>query len=163
MLAKNTDKRLVELCSWFKDQDKTLSIAESCTGGLLSSLVTRLPGVSQFFRGSVVSYHADLKVQLLDVPLSTLKVMGEVNTQVALLMARGARKKMKSDWAVAITGVAGPSGGTVEKPVGFVCFAIVGPGFEEVKEKRFDPKDREKIQLESAEFAIDFLWDSVHE
>lgn len=156
------DQKILRLKDWFTEHHKTLSFAESCTGGLLSASVTSHAGVSAFFLGAVVSYHGSVKESLLDVPAPTLKVLGEVSTTTARYMARGVKKRLKSDWAVAVTGVAGPSGGTPDKPVGFVCFAVAGPGFEEARSVQFNANERRKIQLESVHFALDFLWDSIN-
>ena len=77
-------------------------------------------------------------------------------------MAQGARKALECDWTVSVTGIAGPTGGTKAKPVGTVWFAVAGPGFERVKTQHFKQADRLEIQLESARFALQFLWDSIH-
>jgi len=141
----------------FESRHLTLSFAESCTGGLLSATLTAAPGVSKFFKGAVVSYAGQVKHEILGVPMSLLQVMGEVSTPVALAMARGAKQKLRTDWALAITGIAGPSGGSVEKPVGMVCFALVGPGFSESMVKYFEPKSREFIQHASVDTALNML------
>jgi nicotinamide-nucleotide amidase len=151
------------LKKWFTENGRTLAFAESCTGGLLSATIAAEPGVSAFFLGSVVSYHASVKEKILKVPSPLLKVLGEVSVPTAIAMARGVKAQLKSDWAVGITGVAGPSGGSADKPVGFVCFAVVGPGFEEGRSVLFNAKERTKIQLESVQFALNFLWDSIKE
>lgn len=149
-----TLKQLVERLQFLKH---TVAFAESCTGGLLSSWLTALPGVSSVYRGSVVSYHPDAKVQLLLVPRSALQSYGEVSLPVALAMAHGARNQLGSDWALSMTGIAGPSGGTTEKPVGTVCFGLVGPGVERSSVQRFGLLPRVEIQQKSALFALDFL------
>lgn len=169
-MATKLEKSLTRLQKWFEASGATLALAESCTGGLLSSELAARPGVSRFFRGAIISYHHELKEDLLGVPASLIQVMGEVSTPVACRMARGAKVNLKSDWAIAITGIAGPSGGSVEKPVGTVCFAVVGPGVENSVQvhfgtgfgSHFSASNRRRIQLESVEFAIDFLWDSIH-
>jgi PncC family amidohydrolase len=121
----------------FLSRGLTLSVAESCTGGLLSSAIASRPGVSKFYLGGVVSYHRSVKNEILGVPLSLIQVLGEVSEPVAREMASGVRAALKSDWAVAVTGVAGPSGGTVDKPVGMVCFSVVGPGGFSVVETKY--------------------------
>ena len=135
---------------------ETLSFAESCTGGLLSSQVTSLPGVSDVFMGSVVTYSNRMKREILHVPASLLNTMGAVSRPVALEMARGAKALTNTDWAVSITGIAGPTGGTDKKPVGTVCFAIVGPGFEWNSQESFSGS-RVQVQQSSAKFAIETL------
>lgn len=134
----------------------TLGFAESCTGGKLSAALAEIPGVSDVFVGSVVSYANSVKQDLLSVQESSLKKEGAVSQKVALEMAQGLRKKLKVDWAVAITGIAGPSGGSAEKPVGTVWLAIAGPTFEEARKKNFTG-DRVTIQKSSAEFAAQWL------
>jgi PncC family amidohydrolase len=158
-------ERLCRLRGW------SVATAESCTGGLLSSWITSQPGVSSFFKGSVVSYSRSVKENVLGVSSNLLAVHGEVSQPVARAMAKGAVAHLEVDWAVAITGVAGPSGGSQEKPVGFVCFAVVGPGFEESRFKHFTPAaesamgagstSREDIQRQSALFAFDLLLNAM--
>lgn len=136
----------------------TVGCAESCTGGLLASALTAHPGVSTFFQGGVISYSGAVKAEILRVPKSLMQVHGEVSLPVALSMARGAREALGCTWSVSITGVAGPSGGSAEKPVGFVCFAIAGPGFEKAVQQQFDDHGgRQDIQRQAALFAFDLL------
>lgn len=135
---------------------ETLALAESCTGGILSSFITNEPGVSEIFQGSVVSYSNQAKEDLLGVKKETLTTFGAVSLQTALEMALGARLKLHSDWSVAITGIAGPSGGTPEKPVGTVCFAVAGPQVV-VKDQQLFMGDRQQIREQSAEYALFLL------
>ena len=155
-------ERIGQLQAYFNDMGQTLALAESCTGGLISGMIAELPGVSSFFEGSVVSYSGAVKEGTLGVLKSTIQCHGEVSRPVALEMARGVRKQIGSDWSVSVTGIAGPTGGTPEKPVGTVCFAVVGPGFEKAVIQHFKSENRPEIQLESARFAIEFLWDSIN-
>lgn len=151
------DEKVAQLITKLKARGETLSCAESCTGGLLSSWITRASGVSSVYVGGVITYSGALKTHLLKVKSSSIKVLGEVSVPVAQQMARGARAEMKSDWSVSVTGVAGPTGGTPEKPVGFVCFAVVGPGVERAVSHRFSLEGRHEIQQAAALFALDFL------
>jgi nicotinamide-nucleotide amidase len=105
----------------------TLACAESCTGGYISHLITSIPGSSEYFLGGITAYSNSLKEQLLGVKPSSIEKFGAVSEQVALEMAEGIRNKTNSDFAVATTGVAGPGGGSEEKPVGTVWIAIAGP------------------------------------
>ena len=155
-VSKN-QKNLEQIHQWFLRSGQTLGFAESCTGGLLSALLTAQPGVSSYYRGTIVSYSSEAKVNLLGVPRSLLQVMGEVSLPVAKYMARGAKKALQCHWAVGITGIAGPSGGTPDKPVGTVCFAVCGPGFERVELQRIEGAKRSEIQLRSAEYALKLL------
>jgi PncC family amidohydrolase len=140
----------------------TVGTAESCTGGLLSAMITSQPAVSSFFRGGVISYDRQVKADILKVPHSLMDVTGEVSIPTAKAMARGARAVLKCDWAVSVTGIAGPTGGSPDKPVGTVCFATVGPGFESSAHKLFKSAAgvtdiRQDIQRQAALFAFDFL------
>jgi PncC family amidohydrolase len=146
-----------ELKRWFESHGKTLGFAESCTGGLLSSWLTSQAGVSSFFRGSIISYSGKIKEKVLGVPRHILQCLGEVNLPVALCMAKGARKVLEVDWALSITGVAGPTGGTKDKPLGFVCFALCGPGIDRVEQRYFDGKERMEVQFQSASYGLELL------
>lgn len=152
-----------------RKEGSTVSFAESCTGGKLSSLLTEQSGVSDVFMGSVVSYSNQAKKDLLDVSAESLASEGAVSETVAKQMARGVRKKLRTDWAVAITGIAGPTGATPQKPVGMVCFGVAGPGkdsskdesvFEDSVTRQFEG-DRVSIQKQSAEYAMEFLANSL--
>lgn len=161
-VKREIQERISQLHAQMTDMGQTLGLAESCTGGLISGMIAERPGVSSFFVGSVVSYSSAVKSSILGVKNSSIQCHGEVSVPVALEMARGAREKLKTHWAVSVTGIAGPTGGTDEKPVGTVCFAVVGPGFEESMIQHFKNESRSEIQLESARFAIEFLWDSIN-
>ena len=102
----------------------TVSCAESCTGGLLTSILTDVPGSSSYVMGSVVSYSNDVKMRLLHVSPDTLTAYGAVSEETARAMAEGVRTLIQTDIGVAVTGVAGPGGGTPEKPVGLVYIAV---------------------------------------
>lgn len=117
--------------------NKTIAVAESCTGGLVSDKLTNIPGISEFFLGGVVAYSNKAKVDILDVPEEFILNHGAVSPQVAKAMAEGIQKRVSSNIGVGITGIAGPTGETKGKPVGLVYIAAVGNGFAEVKECRF--------------------------
>lgn len=145
-----------EIMESLRFRRETLSFAESCTGGLLSSQVTSLPGVSDVFMGSVVTYSNRMKRDILGVPPQILSTMGAVSRPVALHMALGVKTLTETVWAVSITGIAGPTGGTDTKPVGTVCFALVGPGFEWTSQESFTGS-RIQVQQASVEFALKAL------
>ncbi len=145
---------LIQIC---QQRNWTLGFAESCTGGLLSAQVTSVPGVSAIFMGSVTSYASAVKTGILGVPKTALQSYGEVSEPVARYMARGARKHLNCDWSVSITGVAGPGGGSPQKPVGTVFFAVSGPGFEAAKRQQFSGPKRQDIQQQSVDFALELL------
>ncbi len=107
-----------------KAADKTVSLAESCTGGYAQHLITSVPGSSAYFKGGIVSYSNEIKEQELGVPKSLLEQKGAVSLEVAEAMAKGILNKYKTSYSLAITGIAGPDAGSTEKPVGFVCMAF---------------------------------------
>ncbi len=106
----------------------TISTAESCTGGAISSLITDVPGASGCFLGGVVAYSNDVKISLLNVPERTLMEKGAVSRETASAMAVGCRELFGSTISLSVTGIAGPEGGTEDKPVGTVFISVVGPG-----------------------------------
>lgn len=110
-----------------KERGQTLSLAESCTGGYVSHLITSIPGSSAYFTGGVVSYHNAVKMEELGIPSDMLELNGAVSQPVVEQMASGVRTALRTDWSVAYSGVAGPDGGTPEKPVGTVWIAVAGP------------------------------------
>ena len=106
---------------------KTLAVAESCTGGRIASLITQIPGASRFFYGSVTSYDNSVKENILHVPTEIIASKGAVSRECAEAMALGVRKALGTDYALSTTGIAGPDGGTPEKPVGTVWTAVAYP------------------------------------
>jgi nicotinamide-nucleotide amidase len=135
-------------------QGATLAIAESCTGGLAGELITSESGASNFFRGSIVAYHDEVKLGVLGVKPETLADFGAVSEPAAREMAEGAKRVCGSSVAVAITGVAGPGGGSPDKPVGTVCFAVCGPGTTRTSTKLF-AGNRERVRVAAAYYALD--------
>ena len=139
-------------------RDFTILIAESCTGGLISSTLTSINGSSKYFDGAVISYSNNLKNSLLKVPKSTINNYGAVSHQTALAMVKGLRNIRKCKILISVTGVAGPKGGTLKTPVGCVYFGIgrkIGSKyhFSTVK-KLFREKSRKTIQAKSTEFIL---------
>jgi nicotinamide-nucleotide amidase len=110
----------------------TVGTAESCTGGLVAHAVTTIAGSSGYFRGAIVAYEDDVKERLLGVPREVLAAHGAVSAQTARAMALGARDRLPADLAVSVTGIAGPGGGSADKPVGLTYVATAGPGGVEV-------------------------------
>lgn len=110
-----------------RQRGETLAVAESCTGGGLGAALTAVPGASDVFLGGVIAYANALKQALLDVPAALLQEVGAVSDPVAIAMAEGVRRRTGSTWALAVTGIAGPGGGSAEKPVGLVHIALAGP------------------------------------
>ncbi len=108
----------------------TLSLAESCTGGALAARLTRLPGCSNYFLGSIISYSNSLKINILGVDPHILQQLGAVSSEVVRQMAEGVMRLTKSDYSIAVSGIAGPEGGTPQKPVGTIWGAIAQKGQE---------------------------------
>ena len=133
-----------------------LSVAESCTGGLLSHKITNIPGSSDYFMGGIVAYSNDLKKKILKVPGGTLRKFGAVSKETAIAMARGALENMGSDIAAAITGIAGPAGGSKAKPVGTVFIAIADKKSERCRRFLFRGK-RHAIKLAASSNALKML------
>lgn len=136
---------------------QTLGVAESCTGGLLGGRLTCVPGSSSWFKGGIISYADEVKVALLGVRESDLKEHGAVSRPVAEQMARGVCEKLGTDFGIGITGVAGPEGGSPDKPVGRVYIALAMPDGIEVQENTFRG-DREMIRESSVQWAMSQLW-----
>ncbi len=110
-----------------RKRGQSMSVAESCTGGGIGAALTAIPGASEAFIGGVIVYTNLMKESLLDIPAQMLITHGAVSAPVAQAMAKGAREKFQSDWGIAVTGIAGPAGGTQSKPIGLVHFAVAGP------------------------------------
>ena len=132
----------------------TLAVAESCTGGLIGHLLTGVPGSSRCFRGGVIAYANAAKVALLGVPEALLRQHGGVSSAVAMAMAAGVRERLDADIGLAVTGIAGPSGGTPAKPVGLVYLALAGRDGRAVSSERIWTGDREANKAESAQAAL---------
>ncbi|MCS7050257.1 MAG: CinA family protein [Thermomicrobium sp.] len=144
----------------FTSRRLTLATAESCTGGLIGHLVTTVPGSSEYFVGGVIAYSNAVKQELLGVPEDVLRQVGAVSRECAEAMARGVRDLLKTDYAVASTGIAGPGGGTPTKPVGLVYLACAGPQGVIVEEHRFHG-DRWDTIVHAAEAALRCLLRAV--
>jgi nicotinamide-nucleotide amidase len=139
-----------------REQGLTLGTAESCTGGLVAARLTSVPGASDVLRGGIVAYENDVKLAQLAVPEETVVAHGAVSAETAMAMAEGTRKSLAADVAVAVTGIAGPGGGTPEKPVGLVHIHASGPGRELVRELHL-PGDREAIRRRATAAALHLL------
>ncbi len=131
----------------------TLAVAESCTGGMLGMRLTAVPGSSEVFRGGVIAYDNAVKTSLLGVPAGLLAAHGAVSEETAAAMAEGAANRLGTDAAVAVTGVAGPGGGTAEKPVGLVCFATACRGHTTVAHYTLSG-DRHEVRARAGQFAL---------
>ena len=137
---------------------ETVAVAESCTGGGIGSKLTKIPGSSKIFHGGVIAYNNLIKQKILDVPEQIINKYGAVSKQVVESMANGVQKKFNVNWAISVSGIAGPTGGTKSKPVGLVNFCIKGPKTLITWEEKFGSnKTREDIQKLSVLNALDRL------
>ena len=140
------------------DRKETIAVAESCTGGGIASKLTRISGSSKIFYGGVIAYNNNIKEKILDVPEDIINTHGAVSEPVVKAMALGIKKKFKVNWAISVSGIAGPTGGSKLKPVGLVNFCINGPRTLITWEERFESyKTREDIQKLSVINALDRL------
>jgi nicotinamide-nucleotide amidase len=150
--------RAETLLSLLREQNLKLATAESCTGGLVAGALTAVPGSSDVFDRGFVTYSNGAKEEMLGVPAALIQQYGAVSAEVARAMARGAVQRSFADVAVAVTGIAGPSGGSAEKPVGLVHFACARKGFGvEHVERRFGTLERGAIREASVRQALDML------
>ena len=138
-------------------REETVTVAESCTGGLVAAALTSVPGSSRVFRQGFVVYSDEAKRATLGVTEADLEQHGAVSSEVALAMASGARRTAQADWAVAVTGIAGPDGGTADKPVGLVWFGLALPDAQVVSHRQVFAGSREDIRLRSVAFALDMV------
>ena len=136
---------------------RSVSLAESCTGGRIAQKLTAVPGASQYFKGGVVAYDNEVKIRALGVPTLLLRKAGAVSRQCAVAMAKGVRTQWRSTLGIAVTGIAGPTGGSRGKPVGLVYIAIASEKKSRAWEEHFGG-DREQIQTRAAKKALEYLW-----
>lgn len=153
--------RVAEL---LKEHKRTVATAESCTGGLIAKLLTDIPGSSEYFIEGVVAYANEAKTRLLGVPAELIAEHGAVSKQVAAAMALGCRAKSGADFALSTTGIAGPTGGTTEKPVGLVYIGLADAHGCRVEELRLDRVlSRAQIRERTAVSALNLLRDQLQE
>ena len=145
---------MIKFQSILKEQNKTITCAESCTGGLIASYITEVSGSSSIFKGSIVTYCNNIKEQELNVKKQTMIDNGVVSIPVVREMLQGVLKKFNSNFAIAVSGVAGPNGGTKDKPVGTVVIGSISDcGKEDIKIYHFKG-DRKDVQIRAAKTAI---------
>ena len=150
-------KKLTELLI---SKNMSIAVAESCTGGLLSSSLTSIPGASSYFNCGFITYSNESKIKMLNVDSQTIELFGAVSEKVAHEMAVGAGQHSQSDLAISVTGIAGPSGGTAEKPVGMVCFGFYVEG-EVSTTTQFFSGVRSEIVSDSIAFALTELTSKI--
>jgi len=153
--ALDRARALLEFC---RSRGLKVATSESCTGGLVAALLTEIAGASDVVERGFVTYSNDAKHELLGVRRETLEVFGAVSAETAREMAEGALRGSRADIAVSITGVAGPGGGSAEKPVGLVHFACASRGVVVVAaERRFGPRGRGAVRWASVEVALEMI------
>jgi PncC family amidohydrolase len=145
-----------------RQQEATLATAESCTGGLIGHLVTNVPGSSDYYLGGVIAYANQVKQERLGVLQETLSSTGAVSREVALQMAEGVRRLLGTDYGLAVTGIAGPAGGTPDKPVGLTYVALAGPAIARCERHVWD-QDRLGNKMATAQRALQMLIEYLQE
>jgi nicotinamide-nucleotide amidase len=155
----SVDERSLEqvVVAMLAARGERLAVAESCTGGFLANRVTNVPGASQVFTAGFVTYANEAKTRVLAVDPQQIGAHGAVSAEVASALAEGAQKAARTDWALATTGIAGPSGGSAEKPVGTVFVALASRGAKTVVERHQFPTDRQTFKWLAAQAALDLL------
>ncbi len=152
-MAKNNDTIVRSICTVLREKGWRLGVAESCTGGGIAMVITETPGVSDVFAGGVVAYSNEVKTQFLGVAKETLQKFGAVSAETSREMVAGLTMKWRLDSGIAVTGIAGPAGGTVEKPVGLVFISTYVGGEIITSENYFSP-DRSNIRACAIETAL---------
>ena len=153
-------KVLENLFELLKEKNRTLATAESCTGGMIGSFLTTLPGISKYYGYGVVTYANEAKEKLLGVSHDTLEAYGAVSEETAREMAQGALEMSGADISVAVTGIAGPGGGSREKPVGLVYIGIASGNVVDVYKNIF-PGSRDEVRIAAAKTALTLVSDTL--
>lgn len=158
-----SDRTLVKLIGKLLAENYlTVSTAESCTGGQLGAVLTSEPGSSNWFAGGVIAYANNAKTSLLEVPSEIIDKFGAVSEQVTESMVQGIRKIMGTDFSVAVSGIAGPAGGTSEKPVGTVCMSVLGKTSSAIETKTFSGT-REVVRKAAVSYLLSMLYSRILE
>lgn len=154
-LEEEIGKRLIE-------RKMTVSTAESCTGGGIAARLTSVPGSSEYVKGGIVAYSNEVKVNLLDVSMETLHQVGAVSRETVIQMAKGAMKRLKTDCAIATSGIAGPGGGTPEKPIGTIWMAVAYKNEISTRKLEGDQGRRQNVER-TIEEALKLLLERLEE
>jgi len=152
---------MIELQNLLREHNKKITCAESCTGGLIASMITSLSGSSDIFDGSIVSYSNSIKKQELNVSENNLKDYGAVSIEVVREMLQGSLKKFNADFSIAVSGIAGPNGGTKQKPVGTVVIGIAGTKLGSIVDVYGFEGTREEVQLLTAKTSLKEIYKFV--
>ena len=157
-----TDSELMQLSEQvglaLKARGATLTTAESCTGGWIAKAITDIAGSSAWFERSFVTYSNEAKSQMIGVREVTLEQYGAVSEQVVIEMAIGALRAARADFAISVTGIAGPDGGSAEKPVGTVWFGIATVAGQGITQRECFEGDRESVRRQATAYALNLLW-----
>jgi nicotinamide-nucleotide amidase len=145
---------MIKLQNSLKKNKQTITTAESCTGGLISSMITEISGSSEVFNGSIVTYSNEIKEKELNVKKETINKFGVVSCEVVKEMLLGVIKKFNSDYAIAVSGIAGPNGGSKDKPVGTVAIGVQGPNNIEEIQVFYFKGERNQVQVQAAKMAL---------
>ena len=157
MFPKSIKTKAEKVLTLARTKDKKIATAESCTGGLIVAALTDISGSSDVVDRGFITYSNQAKMELLGVPEELLKTHGAVSQEVVIAMAQGALERSRAQIAVSVTGIAGPTGGTADKPVGLVHMAIAyGPNTDHQK-LRFGDIGRDKVRIKTVEAALDLL------
>ncbi len=155
---KSTVELVKEIKALAIERGYTFATAESCTGGLIGGAITAEPGISQCYPGGVISYANEIKQGILGVPEAVLASVGAVSEECAIDMAKGVRDRFGADFAVAVTGIAGPDGGTAQKPVGLVYIAVATKDNAAATKNVF-PGDRAAVRAATVNTALQHLYE----
>ena len=156
------EKQMIQLQTKLKENNQTITTAESCTGGLIASMITQISGSSSIFKGSLVTYCNEIKEQELNVKKNTMIKYGVVSCEVVEEMVKGVLKKFDASYAIAISGVAGPNGGTKNKPVGTVVIGILSSSnYKDIQIYNFNG-DRKEIQIQAAKTALKIVFNILN-
>ncbi len=161
LVSKTGDDLETVLVRLLGERGETIACAESCTGGMIGARLTRVPGASEVFPGGIISYANSVKEAQLGVPEALLIEHGAVSEPVARAMAAGVRSALGSDWGLAVTGIAGPGGGTDEKPVGTIHIALAGPDDLVIHRNLLASWDRTDNRRYAAQAALALLWQRI--
>ncbi len=146
-----------EIGDALRKEEISISSAESCTGGLISHILTNVPGSSEYYKGGVIAYANEVKENVLHVSKDILEEKGAVSAECAMAMAKGVRELLRTDVGIATTGIAGPTGGTPDKPVGLIYIALATKDYV-YHAKHIFHEDRDGNKREAANAALDMLW-----
>ncbi len=146
-----------EIGDALRKEEISISSAESCTGGLISHIITNVPGSSEYYKGGVIAYANEVKENVLHVSKDILEEKGAVSAECAMAMAKGVRELLRTDVGIATTGIAGPTGGTPDKPVGLIYIALATKDYV-YHAKHIFHEDRDGNKREAANAALEMLW-----